>query len=239
MPSLQKGFSLAENPSLERQARSKAAHARTQSELPANIKLSLQHFVGSTKKSIQLKEDSPLFEKDSQLSDKEDSAAIPTPPVESAASLNSNFKSKQGSSESRLGGPVSVHKSTKFVGKKSPLLDDNFIMALQGITHPDFASFPDSKNNPKTVTKKFDGLLDWPPVPHHESRTEHKAISRESPKDFLERQTALVAPSGGMDKREFSASAHRMPDGVLPTPSELFFIDKNVKRNPVNLKLYL
>jgi hypothetical protein len=235
---LQPGFGLTENTSLDRQTRSKVTHARTQSELPANIKLSAQNFVGFIKKSIQFKEDSPLFEKDSQSSEPEDSGVNPTPPVESAASL----RSKQESIESRLGArPSSVKKSTKGGPKKSPLLEERFVLDLAKLHHPFTGPVPPPDDNPKTVPKKTEGLLDWPPVPApFESRTEQKMINRDSkPIDTSKNQPLPPLISGSSNKKEPANKLKDQPGFPHVDPKIEYVLnpERAPKRAPLALKL--
>lgn len=235
---LQPGFGLTDDAPLDRQARSKPTHARTQSELPANIHLSAQNFVGSIKKGIHFKDDSPLFEKDSHSSEPEESGVNPTPPVESAASL----RSKPESTESRLGGrATSAQKSLKLGAKKSPLLEERFVLDLAKL-HPPFASnLPPLDDNPRTLPKKTEGLLDWPPVPApFESRTEHKMINRDSkPIDPSKNQPLLPPPGGSSHKKEPPGKLRDQPGFPHVDPKVEYVLnpEKASKRVPLALKL--
>lgn len=236
---------------LERQTRAKMTHARTQSELPLNVKLHPGAFVTATKKSNQLR-DSPLFEKDSQSSEKEDSAANPTPPVESAASLNSNFKSRHESGGSHLPGATSAQKSSKTGAKRALFLDEKLVVGTEGLSKPDLVPFPDYEENPKTVPKKTEGLLEWPPVPKlFDSRKDFAQPQRDSAPVFpdpfrLEGSLqTLPGPKGRKDQLQIPShnkNKERLLDlasGPADPPTDAFSPDAHGKRPSFLLKLEL
>lgn len=242
----------ADNPTLLRNNRFQPTHARTQSELPANVIFRPVNIIASTKKGVLGKGESPLSEKADDHSDHSDNDGEPLHHAESGVSGDSNFRSKQSSGHSHPGHVVQMQTSLKVVSRPSRPQTDTLNPISDQISRVEHTDPHSSSQNSKMTPAKGSGLPEPEPQPNPlESKTEQKMMSADLPRDFqniLKNQNVIFGHLGPVNlfpqsvKKEsalgqFPAGLVREESRTQDQPFQKIGLERKTQRELSNPKL--
>lgn len=212
------------NPTLLRNHRLHPAHARTQSELPANVIFRPVSLITSTKKGFLGKGESPLSEKADDHSEHSEDDGHPLPNVESGASGNSNHRSKHSSRQSHPSQVLHTRKSSKVINRQSRPQTDALNAISDQISRVEHTDPQSSSQNSKTTPAKGSSPPEPESLPNPlESKTEQKLMNSELPRDtpnILKNQNIIFGHVGQMNIFPLSAKKEtplaQFPVGLGP-----------------------